>query len=177
MVAEASQIFLRDVHALPKLFSYEEYCRRDRWRDRYKKIAYGLLVATAAGTTGGGHLCSQRAKEPTPGTGERGYQSCNWQTFLQNMLDKRFFRSRTNLYFPNTSSSLLCIGNRLISGILLGRCGVVLPLVELSSKSHLSKPRETETILHLNFISHLHGRWKKYQKHEISYFAFYLILL
>jgi hypothetical protein len=28
--AEASRIFLRDVHVLPKLFSYEEYCRRDR---------------------------------------------------------------------------------------------------------------------------------------------------
>jgi hypothetical protein len=28
-VAEASQIFLRDTHGLPKLFSYEEYCRRE----------------------------------------------------------------------------------------------------------------------------------------------------
>jgi hypothetical protein len=30
-VAEVSQIFLRDTHVLPKLFSYEEHCRRDRW--------------------------------------------------------------------------------------------------------------------------------------------------
>jgi hypothetical protein len=30
-VAEASQIFLRDAHVLPKLLSYKEYCRRDRW--------------------------------------------------------------------------------------------------------------------------------------------------
>jgi hypothetical protein len=30
-VAEASQIFLRDTHVLPKLFNYEEQCRRDRW--------------------------------------------------------------------------------------------------------------------------------------------------
>jgi hypothetical protein len=30
-VAEASQIFLRDAHVLPKLLSYDEYCRRDRW--------------------------------------------------------------------------------------------------------------------------------------------------
>jgi hypothetical protein len=29
-VAEASQICLRDVHVLPKLFSYELYCKRDR---------------------------------------------------------------------------------------------------------------------------------------------------
>jgi hypothetical protein len=28
-VAGASQIFLRDAHVLPKLLSYEEYCRRD----------------------------------------------------------------------------------------------------------------------------------------------------
>jgi hypothetical protein len=28
-VTEASQIFLRDAHVLPKLISYEEYCRRD----------------------------------------------------------------------------------------------------------------------------------------------------
>jgi hypothetical protein len=28
-VAEASQIFLRDTHVLPKLVSYEEHCRRD----------------------------------------------------------------------------------------------------------------------------------------------------
>jgi hypothetical protein len=27
-VAKASQIFLRDVHVLPKLFSFEEYYRR-----------------------------------------------------------------------------------------------------------------------------------------------------
>jgi hypothetical protein len=31
MVAEASQIFFQDAHVLPKLLSYEEYCRRDRW--------------------------------------------------------------------------------------------------------------------------------------------------
>jgi hypothetical protein len=30
-LAEASQIFLRDAHALQKLLSYEEYYRRDRW--------------------------------------------------------------------------------------------------------------------------------------------------
>jgi hypothetical protein len=30
-VVEVSQIFLRDAHALPKLVSYEEHCRRDRW--------------------------------------------------------------------------------------------------------------------------------------------------
>jgi hypothetical protein len=29
--AEASQILLRDTHVLPKLVSYEEHCRRDRW--------------------------------------------------------------------------------------------------------------------------------------------------
>jgi hypothetical protein len=27
-VAKVSQIFLRDTHVLPKLFSYEEHCRR-----------------------------------------------------------------------------------------------------------------------------------------------------
>jgi fructose-1,6-bisphosphatase len=31
MVAEVSQIFLRDTHVLPKLVSYEEHCKRDRW--------------------------------------------------------------------------------------------------------------------------------------------------
>jgi hypothetical protein len=30
-VVEASQIFLRDAHVLPKLLNYEEYCRCDRW--------------------------------------------------------------------------------------------------------------------------------------------------
>jgi hypothetical protein len=30
-VAEVSQIFLRDTHVLPKLVSYEEHCRGDRW--------------------------------------------------------------------------------------------------------------------------------------------------
>jgi hypothetical protein len=29
-VAEASQIFLRDTHVLPKFVSYDEYCRLDR---------------------------------------------------------------------------------------------------------------------------------------------------
>jgi hypothetical protein len=29
--AEVSQIFLRDTHDLPKLVSYEEHYRRDRW--------------------------------------------------------------------------------------------------------------------------------------------------
>jgi hypothetical protein len=29
-VAEASQIFFRDAYVLPKLISYEEYCKRDR---------------------------------------------------------------------------------------------------------------------------------------------------
>jgi hypothetical protein len=28
-VAEVSQNFLQDAHVLPKLFSYEKYCRRD----------------------------------------------------------------------------------------------------------------------------------------------------
>jgi hypothetical protein len=28
--AEASQIFLRDAHVLPKRLSYAEHCRRDR---------------------------------------------------------------------------------------------------------------------------------------------------
>jgi hypothetical protein len=31
-VAEASQVFFRDAHVLPKLLSYEEYCGRDRWK-------------------------------------------------------------------------------------------------------------------------------------------------
>jgi hypothetical protein len=30
-VAGGSQMFLRDTHVLPKLVSYEEHCRRDRW--------------------------------------------------------------------------------------------------------------------------------------------------
>jgi hypothetical protein len=30
-VAEVSQIFLRGTHVLPKLVSYEEHCRRDKW--------------------------------------------------------------------------------------------------------------------------------------------------
>jgi hypothetical protein len=30
-LAETSRIFLRDAHVLPKLLSYEEYCRRDMW--------------------------------------------------------------------------------------------------------------------------------------------------
>jgi hypothetical protein len=30
-VPEASQIVLRDTHVLPKLLSYEEYCRRVKW--------------------------------------------------------------------------------------------------------------------------------------------------
>jgi hypothetical protein len=30
-VAEVSQTLLRDTHVLPKLVSYEEHCRRDRW--------------------------------------------------------------------------------------------------------------------------------------------------
>jgi hypothetical protein len=30
-VAEVSQIILRDTHVLPKLVSYKEHCRRDRW--------------------------------------------------------------------------------------------------------------------------------------------------
>jgi hypothetical protein len=30
-VAEVSQIFIGDTHVLPKLVTYEEYCRRDRW--------------------------------------------------------------------------------------------------------------------------------------------------
>jgi hypothetical protein len=30
-VAEASQIFLRDAHGSPKLRSYEEYYKCDRW--------------------------------------------------------------------------------------------------------------------------------------------------
>jgi hypothetical protein len=31
-VAEVSRLFLRDTHVLPKLLSYEEHCRRDRWQ-------------------------------------------------------------------------------------------------------------------------------------------------
>jgi hypothetical protein len=30
-IAKVSQIFLRDTHVLPKIVSYEEHCRRDRW--------------------------------------------------------------------------------------------------------------------------------------------------
>jgi hypothetical protein len=30
-LAEVSQIVLRDTHVLPKLVSYEEHCRCDRW--------------------------------------------------------------------------------------------------------------------------------------------------
>jgi hypothetical protein len=30
-VAEVSRVFLPDSYDLPKLLSYEEYCRRDRW--------------------------------------------------------------------------------------------------------------------------------------------------
>jgi ABC-type multidrug transport system ATPase subunit len=30
-VAESSQVLLREAHVLAKLFSYEKYCRRDRW--------------------------------------------------------------------------------------------------------------------------------------------------
>jgi hypothetical protein len=30
-VAEVSQILLRDTDVLPKLVSYEEHCKRDRW--------------------------------------------------------------------------------------------------------------------------------------------------
>jgi hypothetical protein len=30
-VAQVSQIFLQDTHVLPKLVSYEEHCRCDRW--------------------------------------------------------------------------------------------------------------------------------------------------
>jgi hypothetical protein len=30
-VAEASQILLREVHVVPKLFSYEKYCTHDKW--------------------------------------------------------------------------------------------------------------------------------------------------
>jgi hypothetical protein len=32
-VVEASQIFLRDTYVFPKLLGYDEYCRRDRWKD------------------------------------------------------------------------------------------------------------------------------------------------
>jgi hypothetical protein len=31
-VVEVSKIFLRDAQALPKVLSYEEYCRHDRWQ-------------------------------------------------------------------------------------------------------------------------------------------------
>jgi hypothetical protein len=30
-VAEVFQIILQDTHVLPKLVSYEEHCRRDKW--------------------------------------------------------------------------------------------------------------------------------------------------
>jgi hypothetical protein len=33
-VADVSQIFLRDTHVLPKLVSYEEHCRHDRWKEK-----------------------------------------------------------------------------------------------------------------------------------------------
>jgi hypothetical protein len=41
--AEASQIFLRDAHALPKLLSYEDYYRCDRWLSHRRPIAVYLV--------------------------------------------------------------------------------------------------------------------------------------
>jgi hypothetical protein len=39
-IAESSQIWLRDSHVLPKLLSYEEYCRRSRCWAHRRLIAY-----------------------------------------------------------------------------------------------------------------------------------------
>jgi hypothetical protein len=41
-VAKVFQILLRDAHVLPKLLSYEEYCRRDRWYAHRRLIAVYL---------------------------------------------------------------------------------------------------------------------------------------
>jgi hypothetical protein len=41
-VAEVSQIFLRHTHVLPKLVSYEEHCRRDKWQAHHRPIAVHL---------------------------------------------------------------------------------------------------------------------------------------
>jgi hypothetical protein len=46
-IAEASQIFLRDIHVLPKLLSNEEYCRRDRWQAHCRLIAVYLSGVSA----------------------------------------------------------------------------------------------------------------------------------
>jgi hypothetical protein len=40
--AEVSQIFLRNTHVLPKLVSYEEHCRHDRWLSHRRLIAVYL---------------------------------------------------------------------------------------------------------------------------------------
>jgi hypothetical protein len=44
-VAEVSQIFLRDTHVLPKLASYEEHCRRDRWQTHRLLLAVSGVIA------------------------------------------------------------------------------------------------------------------------------------
>jgi hypothetical protein len=41
-VAEASQILRRDAHALPKLLSCGEHCRRDQWQAHRRPIAVHL---------------------------------------------------------------------------------------------------------------------------------------
>jgi hypothetical protein len=41
-VAEASQIFLRDTHVIPKLVSYEKHSKRDRWQAHRRLIAVYL---------------------------------------------------------------------------------------------------------------------------------------
>jgi hypothetical protein len=41
-IAEVSQIHLRDTYVLPKLVSYEEHCRRDRWSAHRRLIAVYL---------------------------------------------------------------------------------------------------------------------------------------
>jgi hypothetical protein len=43
-VAYACQIFLQDAHVFPKLVSYEEHCRRDRWKAHRGLIAVYVYV-------------------------------------------------------------------------------------------------------------------------------------
>jgi hypothetical protein len=41
--AMSSQIFFRDTQVLPKLLSYEEYYRRDRWEAHHRLIVVYLV--------------------------------------------------------------------------------------------------------------------------------------
>jgi hypothetical protein len=50
-VEEASQIFSRDAHVLPKLVSYEEHCRRQRWKNIISLKMLGMRNTTEV--TGG----------------------------------------------------------------------------------------------------------------------------